>query len=986
MPPSLAAPTNGILSPSVLFAILVIALLIVAYILLRRYQSRKLLLARITELEALSAAGRSLAAAQMQVSALCELIAEQAGTIIPCNTFQVGLFEGSLYHVQYWVIDGRRQRPVTIDLTDYPGMVGWIRQTRRPLLIRDLLREEESLPAKPRYLSDKKPRSVIFIPLISSDSGSAPDQRTADGRVIGILAAQSSEPNRFSEEDLRRLMILANQAAAAIANARLFEQERSRAAHLELVSEIARQVNAIQDLDELFQQVALLTRQTFGFSPVNIFGIDPDSGEAVIQASSIPNLPAGSVRLGPGEGLVGATLASRETTLVNQTRDDSRFIAQLELPESVTEMPDTHAELVVPLIVDDELLGLLDVHSSQAGVFSPQEQMALETLAAQVAIAIHKTRQFAAQREQAWLTTAQLQVAETISASDDMEELLDSLTRLIPLLTGVEECAILLWEPEIERYIGAAIYGAASETAADFANWEIAIGQWTALDAVHVGLTALSSQQPPPWLKGHGTSQQRTLYPLVAKESILGVMVVSDPADCETRNTAVPHSSESRRQELMHNVSRQVAQAIELNQLRVAQQEEAWVNTALLQVAEAVNSLIDLHEILDTMMRLVPLLVGVKSCFTLVWDAENQCFHAGASYGLSEMEQGLLSSFEIDESDLPFSESPEEFLLSRENSHYQLRLPPWLQRIMAARSAYALPLNARGRLVGLMVVGPSLNGRPLSGRRLNILTGIAQQAAIAVVNDHLYQESAERSRMEQELNVARSIQASLIPNGNPDIPGCQIDSYWQAAREVSGDFYDFLALPNGQWGIAVADVADKGVPAALFMALSRTILRTVAINRSFPAATLERANQIIFNDTQSDLFVTVFYAVWDPETRTLYHANAGHNPPLLIQRNGQVRLLRSQGIALGVLEDIKLQQKENKLEAGDTVIFYTDGVTEAMNEDLDEFGLERLRLTAVKHRRRETAGIVAAITQAILDHAGDTPQFDDITLVVMKCL
>ena len=195
-----------------------------------------------------------------------------------------------------------------------------------------------------------------------------------------------------------------------------------------------------------------------------------------------------------------------------------------------------------------------------------------------------------------------------------------------------------------------------------------------------------------------------------------------------------------------------------------------------------------------------------------------------------------------------------------------------------------------------------------------------------------------------------------------------------------------MILPDGKWGIAVADVADKGVPAALFMALSRTILRTVAINRQLPAATLERTNQIIFNDSQSDLFVTIFYAVWNPETRMLCHANAGHNPPLLVKQNGRVNLLQSKGIALGVLEEIELKPHENQLESGDTVIFYTDGVTEAMNEDFDEFGMERLELTAVKNRRKDAAGIVAAITQAIREHAGETPQFDDITLVVMRCL
>jgi phosphoserine phosphatase RsbU/P len=168
------------------------------------------------------------------------------------------------------------------------------------------------------------------------------------------------------------------------------------------------------------------------------------------------------------------------------------------------------------------------------------------------------------------------------------------------------------------------------------------------------------------------------------------------------------------------------------------------------------------------------------------------------------------------------------------------------------------------------------------------------------------------------------------------------------------------------------------------MALSRTVVRTIAFNRRDPGPTLERANGIIWNDTTSDLFVTAFYANWEPYKEQLTYANAGHNPPLLLRRSGKSQLLRGDGMAMGVLEKIHISQQAVRLHPGDTVIFYTDGVTEAVNEDYDEFGLERLRLAAQKAQNREAAGIMAAITSAIRDFAGDTPQSDDVTLIVMK--
>ncbi len=960
---------------SLVVALLLLGLLLAALLLFlvrRRYRmQRSLMMERVSELKTLSQAGRALVEAQLDVEALCELIAAESERIVDTQTFQVGLFSGDLYEITYWCEDGQRKPPATFDLSQDGGLVGWVRDHRQPLLIGDFSQEMELLPARPRYVSERPSRSGIFIPLISGDE------------TLGLIAAQSTEPHHFSQGDLRRLSILAHQAGSAIANARLYEEERTRAAHLELVGQIAQKVNAIQDLDELFTQVVTLMQQTFGFHPVNIFGIDSRTGEAVIQASSLQGVEPGEGRFQPGQGLIGTAIATRETIVSNHTVEDERFIMTFDEELALV----TRAEIVIPLIVDDQLLGVLDVQSTEPGVFHTREQTVLEALAAQIAIAIHKIRQFAAQREQAWVTTAQLQVADAIRQSANLEELLTAITRLTPLLVGVEHCAILLWNDDLDLYEGAASHGLPAESDRHFQGIQLAIGDWSPLDAVHVGMTRLQTEKRAPWFTGQRRQQKGlVLYPLVAKGHMVGVMIVDQPR--QPPDTIKGYISENffdRQDELLRNIANQSAQAIESEQLHIAQQEEAWVNTALLQVAEAVNSLIDLNEILNTIVRFVPLLVGVRSCIALIWDEDTETFYAGPSYGIDEMGRGLIESFEIAAAELPEMETLEPDAPGVASTIYKIQLPTWLHDVMGTPSASVLPLYARSSLVGALLVGPSTNNRPLVGRRLSILTGIAQQAAIAVVNDHLYREAAERNRLEQELDVARQIQASFIPPGSPQIPHCSVSSFWQAARQVSGDFYDFLELPGGKWGIIVADVADKGVPAALFMALSRTILRTIAFSRYDPGPALERANRIIWNDTTSDLFVTAFYAIWDPSTRTLSYANAGHNPPLLLRQSSNSELLHGEGIALGVLEQVRISQHYTHLQAGDVLLIYTDGVTEAMNEDFDEFGLERLRLAAKSALDSPASHIMGAITAAIGDHAGDTPQFDDITLVVMKC-
>jgi serine phosphatase RsbU (regulator of sigma subunit)/putative methionine-R-sulfoxide reductase with GAF domain len=969
--------TNGLTWPAVSFVVLVASLLLSAYILYRRYQSRQLLMRRVQELEALSTAGRAIVASELDVAALCELIADEAGQVIDNSTFQVGLFEGSLYHILFWRINGRIQEtPQTFDLSENKGVVGWLRETKKPLLVRDFSRELDNLPIQPRYVSDTPPRSAIFIPLISGEM------------VTGIIAAQSHRPNRFNEGDLRRLMILANQAAAAIAQAKLFERERRRAAHLELVGQIARQISLLKERAEIFTQVVHLTQEMFGFHPVTIFSIDPQLGCATAQASSAPELVELRAQVPQGEGLIGSAASRQETIIVNNTVDDPLFIrdfADIDIPATAV----TKAEMVIPLMVAGEVLGVLDVQSPQVGAFTAVEKTVLEALGAEVAIAIDQARQLAWQREQAWLTTAQFQVAKALGEIAELNELLSSITRLTPMLVGVDCCGILLWDESTAVYRDGELYGKDNETAAAFADLRLSIGDWGALDAVHVGQEAISTKKRPPWYnkrqRKHSPAETITLLPIYSKEQILGVMIVIEPE--QTQAPEMDNGSPlARRRELLDNIITQTAVAIEAAHLRQAQQEEAWVNTALLQVAEAVNSLFDLNEILDTIVRLVPMLVGVESTLILVWDEARQAFMAGPNYGLSKMGRGLLMAHEIEKEEFLTVQPHAADFLTPSATYYLLTLPHWLAVSMGAKSAHAFPLNARGNRVGLMLVGnkPGEENRSFSTRRLNILNGIAHQAATAVVNNQLYKEAAERDRLEQELNVARDIQSSLIPGGSPDIPGCELASYWEAARQVSGDFYDFIPLDDGRWGIVVADVADKGVPAALFMAMSRTILRTVAFNRDDPAATLIRTNEIIESEAQSDLFVTVFYAIWDPAAQMLTYANGGHNPPILLRNNGRIRLLKAGGMALGVLPNIEVESQSVQLHPHDTVLFYTDGVTEAMNEDYDEFGMERLRLTAVYHKKQSATAIMQAITDAIRSHAGGTPQFDDITLIVMK--
>jgi NarL family two-component system response regulator LiaR len=246
--------------------------------------------------------------------------------------------------------------------------------------------------------------------------------------------------------------------------------------------------------------------------------------------------------------------------------------------------------------------------------------------------------------------------------------------------------------------------------------------------------------------------------------------------------------------------------------------------------------------------------------------------------------------------------------------------------------------------------------------------------------------AADHQQVGQELALAGQIQASFLPEGLPEMAGWQFAAMLEPARETSGDFYDYIPLPNGRLGLLVADVADKGMGAALYMALSRTLIRTYAVEYDAqPDLVLGAVNRRILMDTHADMFVTVFYGILDPVSGELTYCNAGHNPPYLLSARdgGTIQELGNTGIPLGIFEETTWQQNAVQLAPGDTAVLYTDGITEAQDRQESFFGEERLLEVARANLGHSAQGINEALIREVREFVGDAPQFDDITLMVI---
>jgi len=311
---------------------------------------------------------------------------------------------------------------------------------------------------------------------------------------------------------------------------------------------------------------------------------------------------------------------------------------------------------------------------------------------------------------------------------------------------------------------------------------------------------------------------------------------------------------------------------------------------------------------------------------------------------------------------------------------------PAVRALRQAGVALVVPLVSQGELIGTLNLGPRLSEQDYSTDDRRLLTTLAAQAAPAIRVAQLVREqaheAAERERLEQEMRVATLIQQQFLPRELPSLPQWQIAAYYGPARAVGGDFYDFIEMRDGRIGIAVGDVTDKGVPAALVMARTHSILRAEAGRSDSPGEILARANALLEPEMPARMFVTCLFAILEPATGRIVLANAGHNLPYVRTDAGVIEL-RATGMPLGLMPDIRYEETEAVIDPGSNVLLYSDGLVEAHDPSQEMYGFPRLR----QEMTVDDAG--SELLDRLLDTlhrftGPDWEQEDDITLVTLR--
>jgi serine phosphatase RsbU (regulator of sigma subunit)/anti-sigma regulatory factor (Ser/Thr protein kinase) len=311
---------------------------------------------------------------------------------------------------------------------------------------------------------------------------------------------------------------------------------------------------------------------------------------------------------------------------------------------------------------------------------------------------------------------------------------------------------------------------------------------------------------------------------------------------------------------------------------------------------------------------------------------------------------------------------------------------PALEALRAEGTRLVVPLVSQGELIGLLRLGPRRSEQEYSHDDRKLLDDLAAHAAPAVrVAQLVRQQQAEirdRERIEQELKVAQLIQQQFLPRELPDLPGWHVAAYYRPARAVGGDFYDFIDLPDGRVGIVVGDVTDKGVPAALVMATTHSVLRGEALRLVAPGEVLKRVNELLLDEMPANMFVTCLYAVLDPAAGRLRFANAGHNLPNLRSEDG-VTELHASGMPLGLLPGMEYVEQEAVLGPGDSLLLHSDGLAEAHSPDGEMFGFPRLAKLCGEREGGEP--LIDLLLAELASFTGQGwEQEDDITLVTLQ--
>ncbi len=865
-----------------------------------------------------------------------------------------------------------------------------------------------TIQTKPKKSSPTKTQTIPQAEFQQSISISKVDQEAdkagisfefpleKEATVLGKIRLTYAEPVLLSAEVKDFLYIAGRYIAGILEMTRLSALKDWRLEQLALVRDVSFEITRYRNTTELFDRIANLVQDTFHFYFVAIYTFTNSQRLSRLQASAGIQLSKKQLEMlnmgegiPAGQGLVGICAESGKEVISPDVRLDSRY-------RFVEGLDEARSEICLPLISNEKPSGVLEIISASQDAFHDNDIMVLQILADSIAVALENADLFDDLFEKTWASTVMLQVAEAAQAYDEVDDLLDAIVRILPLMVGVDQCAIFMRGDHASEFYLNAHYGFEKDLEPKLAMLPY---DQSAAEIFHqVAVLKIPLDIDNQTLSGAKISARPadnccTLIPMVAHGKLFGILMVG-----QTRSSGSgAGETTASQQDIAMAIGRQIALAVENFELEELRKYEAYVTAVLLQVAQLVAASEDLDETLANVTDLLPLVVGVDTALIYLLDEQTKRVHLRSAYS---------KSWKAQVANLPqtikggFSRSLDLISLNRQPVFCQMgelspeqwllvNYRPFLQNNQVPKSPepalILFPLFIGNENYGFLMVYESDEGSAVREKKIEIITGVAQQLSIAIQNEHLKREMVDRERIRREFQLAQQIQKTFLPEKMPQFPGWEVSVRWRPALQVGGDFYDVIQLSDNQLGLVIADVSDKGLPAALTMTVARTLIHAAAQSGSSPAETLERVNGLLLENSREGFFVTVFYALLTIDTGELVYANAGHNQPLLVRKNHrEMHWLEKGGMPLGVTGAFKLENKTLQVRPGDHLVMYTDGVTDARSPDDSIFGDDRLFNTLYTFSSRAEESLIEVLDSRILEFQSNAPAADDVTIFVIQ--
>lgn len=881
---------------------------------------------------------------------------------------------------------------VSFDIDSQTGIIPWVVQHGQTKRINRV--KEEPLFIESPYAQGTS-GSEMAVPLLFG------------GEILGVLDIQSDQENAFSSEDQQLIETLADNIAIAIRNARLYRSEKWRRQVAESLRDVAGLLSENTALNDVLNTILTQLHKNLPCDIAGIWLFDLDSTTSTPvesrelflttyqTADNFPSETLGELSFMP-DAWVKSALVKKEPTIRETNQPKGPVAKRYNLAQD-------YSAIAAPLSTGKEILGMLTLTHHTPNRYGVESQRITSAFASYAAIAIKNTRLYASSQEQAWISTILLQVAQATQALSNLNELAATIVRLTPMVVGIKGCALFLREPESDIFSLYALYGIGESDEVQNLDQPVPMMDTPIFDELLTKKEQIFIKQPEEAFNFSEITESQmvnntmSLLPLMARSEVLGAFLLVNEPENSSQNKQ-PHLIDEERLKIIQGIMQQTAIAVENIRLLESKQEEAYISTVLLQVAQAVVSSENLEDTLDSIVHIMPILVGIDSSVIYLWDDAHQIFNTSSATtkGTTDEEELLNMTFNL--GDFPMLD-----LVARNNQpmaypFVETTLPPedWdlvlpdegqTDPTPVLQSQYPVlmgfPLSAKDEIFGVLLaqdISFSINRE----RRFDLLWGIAQQASLAIQNDVLNKEMLDRQHLEREFQLAREIQQTFLPNQMPDMPGWQMDVRWETARQVGGDFYDYFLLPDGRLAIVIADVSDKGLAASLYMTVTRTLLRAAALEFSSPAKTLEHVNDLLLANSQNGLFVTTFYGVLSLTNGTLTYTIAGHNPPLIIRhQSNEIIEFEKGGIALGALPDVHLPERQVVLHPADCLVLYTDGVTEAFNIKDQIYGEKRLKKVLRTTIGQNASSVLEILEADLVEFRNNAPLSDDTTILAI---